>query len=122
MRYMQLRLILITFISFPIKAVESCTEHDHCKPQGMLQVIVSPQVKEEYIKFCNGASFIVNFNLLDGKPKDVSVLSGHKGLRPSIAKSFKQWRYGSIGKIKNVKEKINLNHDCSVKEKEIPWK
>jgi len=118
---MRLTIFLILLISKAVHAIDACSEHDYCPPQGTIHVMFSPLIKDEYKNLCKDASFIVHFSLHLGQPTNIIVDSGPEKLRSAIINSFKKWRFGATEDVKEAVEKIVLTSDCTLQDREKPW-
>ncbi|WP_299948275.1 hypothetical protein [uncultured Microbulbifer sp.] len=121
MKIKQILFVLLFLVTGFAEAIDPCSEHDYCPPQGTIHVMVSPEVSGEHHKLCDGASFMVRFSLRMGQPRNVVVKSGPEALRPAIVKSFKKWRFGATEDVDGAVEKILLTSVCSVQKKGARW-
>ena len=96
-------------------AIDSCSEHDYCAPQGNVHVMVLPTVTKENIRFCKGASFEVEFSLKNGMPYSVVIKGVPKELHGSVKHGFMKWKFSAVVPIKKSVEKVILEPDCSIK-------
>jgi len=110
--------IVFLLILLPISnvwAIDSCSEHNYCAPQGNIHITVAPKVAKENMKFCKGASFKIEFSLKNGTPYDVVVKGGSKELHDTIKSSFIKWKFGAVFPINKAVETVSLESDCSIK-------
>ena len=121
-RYMSMKLAALLLLSTlsinSVYAVDACTEHGYCSPQGTIHIKVSPVISEKNRKYCLGANFTVMFSLkAGGIPYNISVSDGPEPLRKSLEVSFERWRFGAIDPVSEATERVQMESDCSIQNK-----
>ncbi|WP_444918315.1 hypothetical protein [Microbulbifer sp. JMSA003] len=120
MKIKQILIALLFSASGVTEAIEACSEHDYCPPQGTIHVMVSPKVSRENRKLCDGATFVVHFSLRMGEPENIVINSSPDALRLAIIKSFKRWRFGATEEVNGAVEKFSLTPACFVQKSAVP--